>query len=179
MFALAIYDTRRRTLFAARDHLGQKPLYYHHDGQNFAFASEIKALLALKPELREMDPQALYEYMTIRVITPPRSMFSRVRKLPPGHWLKFEDGKVEIQRYWQLNYEPKWGGDLDAMWTHGLQNRRSRFTGDRFIVEAKTDHRSITLRQSWGRRKVPRSSRLTSTRASMSLMAVSGSVTMP
>jgi asparagine synthase (glutamine-hydrolysing) len=107
MFALAIYDTRNKKLFIARDHLGQKPLYYHHDGNAFMFASEIKALLALKPELREMDCQALYEYLTIRIITPPRSMFRRIRKLPPGHWMIFHNGGIEIQRYWRLQYEPK------------------------------------------------------------------------
>ncbi len=107
MFALAIYDTRRRRLFMARDHLGQKPLFYHHRGDHFAFASEIKSLLALRPELREMDCQALYEYLTIRIITPPRSMFREVRKLPPGHTLVFENGHIDIRPYWQLRFEPK------------------------------------------------------------------------
>lgn len=107
MFALAIHDSRNKKLFVARDHLGQKPLYYHHHGDIFLFASEIKALLAVKPELREMDCQALYEYLTIRIITPPRSMFRRIRKLPPAHWLVFQNGEIEIQRYWRLQYEPK------------------------------------------------------------------------
>ena len=107
MFSLAIYDTRNHTLFAARDHLGQKPFFYHHRGDEFVFASEIKAILALKPELREMDKQALYEYLTIRIITPPRSMFSGIRKLPPGHYLFFRDGQVTIEKYWNLSYEPK------------------------------------------------------------------------
>lgn len=113
MFAFAIYDLRKRKLFMARDHLGQKPLYYYHNGNAFAFASEIKALLALKPELRELDPNALYEYLTIRIITPPRSMFRRIRKLPPGHFLTFQNGKVSIKRYWHLKYEPKMNSDFD------------------------------------------------------------------
>jgi asparagine synthase (glutamine-hydrolysing) len=112
MFAFAIYDHREQKLFLARDHLGQKPLYYSHDNNTFAFASEIKALLTLKPELRELDCEALYEYLTIRIITPPRSMFSRIRKLPPGHFLTFQNGKVAIERYWYLRYEPKLNGDL-------------------------------------------------------------------
>ncbi len=107
MFALAIHDSRREKLFLARDHLGQKPLFYHHDGESLVFASEIKALLALKPELRKMDCRALYEYLTIRIITPPRSMFQDVRKLAPGHWLVFQNGRVTIRRYWQLRFEPK------------------------------------------------------------------------
>ena len=82
MFSFAIYDFQRKRLFIARDHLGQKPLYYYHEDDTFAFASEIKALLALKPELKKLDLKALYEYLTIRIITPPRSMFCKIRKYP-------------------------------------------------------------------------------------------------
>jgi len=113
MFAFAIYDSRGKKLFLARDHLGQKPLYYHHDGRVFAFASEIKALLAIKPELAELDCAALHEYLSIRIVTPPRSMFRRIRKLPPGHTLGFRDGKVELRRYWDLRYQPKMKVGLD------------------------------------------------------------------
>jgi asparagine synthase (glutamine-hydrolysing) len=107
MFAFAFYDFERRRLIAARDHLGQKPFYYWHDGDTFAFASEIKGLLALEPKLAEMDASALHEYLTLRIITPPRSMFRRVRKLPPGHYLVFENGRVEVHPYWRLSFEPK------------------------------------------------------------------------
>ena len=112
MFAIAIYDEQAESLFIARDHLGQKPLYYYHDGETFAFASEIKALLALDPTLRELDPDALYEYLSIRVITSPRSMFRRIRKLAPGHYLTFKRGRVDVQRYWHLSYEPKMEGNF-------------------------------------------------------------------
>jgi asparagine synthase (glutamine-hydrolysing) len=112
MFAFAIHDGRRQRLFMARDHLGQKPLYYYHDGGEFAFASEIKALLAWRPDLSTLDPEALYEYLTIRIITPPRSMFKKIRKLPPAHHLTFEAGKVRIQGYWNLRYEPKFKAGL-------------------------------------------------------------------
>jgi asparagine synthase (glutamine-hydrolysing) len=112
MFAFAIYDFRERKLLVARDHLGQKPLYYHHDGDRFSFASEIKALLALSPDLAEMDETALYEYLTLRIIAPPRSMFRKIRKLPPAHFLVFQDGKISIERYWHLRYEPKRQGDF-------------------------------------------------------------------
>jgi asparagine synthase (glutamine-hydrolysing) len=113
MFSFAIYDIRSRKLFAARDHLGQKPFYYYHGENEFAFSSEIKSLLALKPKLCEMDCKALYEYLTVRIITPPRSMFSRIRKLPPGHWLVYHRKKLNIGRYWSLRYEPKMGVNLD------------------------------------------------------------------
>ena len=113
MFAFAIHDRREKLLFIARDHLGQKPLYYYHSGPVFAFASEIKSLLAGYPELRELDCEALYEYLTIRIITPPRSMFKRIRKLPPGHYLICKEGRISVERYWTLRYEPKLSGSFE------------------------------------------------------------------
>lgn len=109
MFAFAIWDARERSLFLARDHLGQKPLFYTHRGNRLAFASEIKALLAVEPSLRQLDCEALHQYLTLRLIAPPRTMFPAVRKLPPGHTLTFQDGRLTIKRYWALRYEPKLG----------------------------------------------------------------------
>lgn len=107
MFAFAIWDTKTATLFLARDHLGQKPLFYAHQGQQLTFASEIKALLTAVPSLRQMDPEALHQYLTLRIIAPPRTMFAGIRKLPPGHWLLYRDGRITVQRYWHLHYQPK------------------------------------------------------------------------
>lgn len=108
MFAFAIYDFRTRRLLLARDHLGQKPLYYSDHNGSFVFASEIKALLAVNPELRHMNDQALHEYLSLRIITAPRSMFRGVHKLPPGHIMTcLGDGSAEVYRYWDLSYEPK------------------------------------------------------------------------
>ena len=107
MFAFAIWDSQNDTLFLARDHLGQKPLFYVQQGKRFAFASEIKALLAFDPALRQMDGEALHQYLTLRIIAPPRTMFRQIRKLPPGHRLTFKAGHIHIDRYWHLTYEPK------------------------------------------------------------------------
>jgi asparagine synthase (glutamine-hydrolysing) len=107
MFAFAIWDARTRTLFLARDHLGQKPLFHVQLGARFAFASEIKALLALDPSLRELDPEALDQYLSLRILAPPRTMYRRVRKLPPGSTLTVRDGRATSARYWTLVYEPK------------------------------------------------------------------------
>ncbi|MCP4004880.1 MAG: asparagine synthase (glutamine-hydrolyzing) [bacterium] len=122
MFAFAIYDHARRKLFAARDHLGQKPFYYHHDADTLLFASEIKGLLAAKPALREMDPNALYEYLTVRIVAPPRSMFRAVRKLPPAHTLTFENGQVEVKRFWSLDFNRKLSLSFDEA-TDELERR--------------------------------------------------------
>ena len=107
MFAFAIWDTRDRSLFLARDHLGQKPLFYAHVGGRFLFGSEIKALLAADPSLREMDPRALDEYLALRFISPPRTMFAKIRKLPPGCSLLYKADRLTIQRYWTPIYQPK------------------------------------------------------------------------
>lgn len=114
MFAFAIWDRHRQRLFAARDHLGQKPFYYALIGDEFYFSSEIKGLLAACPELREPDMEALDQYLALRFIGAPRSMFRRVHKLPAAHRLTFDAGAgLRIARYWQLAYEPKREISLD------------------------------------------------------------------
>jgi asparagine synthase (glutamine-hydrolysing) len=108
MFAFAIWDEKNQELFAARDHLGQKPFYYHVGSKGFAFASEIKALLAFDPSLRELDHEALDQYFSLRIIASPHSMFRRIRKLPPGHYLTYShDMGLNVERYWTLDFEPK------------------------------------------------------------------------
>jgi asparagine synthase (glutamine-hydrolysing) len=114
MFAFAVWDRRRQRLFAARDHLGQKPFYYAVVGDEFYFSSEIKGVLAARPELREPDVEALDQYLALRFIGAPRSMFKAVCKLPPAHRLTFNvGGRLRIERYWQLEYEPKRQVNLD------------------------------------------------------------------
>lgn len=107
MFAFAIWDSREQTLFLARDHLGQKPLFYVHHAGRFSFGSEIKSLLAADPSLRDMDLDALHQYLTLRIIAPPLTMFASVRKVPPGHTVLFKNGQLKIERFWDLHYEPK------------------------------------------------------------------------
>ncbi len=107
MFAFAVWDRPRRRLLLARDHLGQKPLYWAERGERLYFASEIKAILAVAPELRVVDPLALDEYFTLRVISEPRSMFAGVHKLAAAHVLEAAGGRVATRRYWDLRFEPK------------------------------------------------------------------------
>jgi asparagine synthase (glutamine-hydrolysing) len=108
MFAFVIWDEKNRRLFAARDHLGQKPFFYHAENGRFAFSSEIKGLLAYDPSLRELDYQALDQYFTLRIVSSPYSMFRRIRKLPPAHCLTFSAaGGLKIEPYWTLEFDPK------------------------------------------------------------------------
>jgi asparagine synthase (glutamine-hydrolysing) len=107
MFAFAIWDDRDRSLLLARDRTGKKPLSYWHDGDRLVFASEIKAILEHPDVPREMDPEALPYYLTYLYVPAPLSMFRGIRKLPPAHWLRFRDGKVQVQRYWEPVVAPE------------------------------------------------------------------------
>ena len=98
----------RRRLLLARDHFGQKPLFYTESQGRLTFASEVKALLADDPSLAELSPRALDQYLTLRFVQPPETFFPRIRALPPAHYMVWEDGRARIERYWQLTYGPKW-----------------------------------------------------------------------
>jgi asparagine synthase (glutamine-hydrolysing) len=102
MFAFAIYDTRNRRLLLARDRLGIKPLHYAFADGRLLFASEIKSILAVAPELATLDQRALWEFMYFGYIPDPATAFLPIQKLPPGHVLEFEGGKVSVQKYWDL-----------------------------------------------------------------------------
>src|SRR5919107_232929 len=108
MFAFAIWDRNNRKLLIARDHFGQKPLFYTEQGGALTFGSEIKALLADDPSLAELSPRALDQYLTMRFVQPPETFFARVRALPPAHYMVWENGETRIQRYCSLTYGPKW-----------------------------------------------------------------------
>ena len=119
MFAFAIWDARRRRLLLARDRFGQKPLFYHFDGKRLLFGSEIKAVLAGLHATPGLDLASLDDYLSLRFVPSPATMFENVRKLPPGHTLVLDasevrpDGgngaapSIDVRRYWQLDYLPK------------------------------------------------------------------------
>lgn len=108
MFAFAICDLRNATptLFLARDHFGVKPFYYFDDGQKFAFASEIKALLQVPGIEAQLDSESLHQYLTFLWVPDPRTMFRRILKLPAGHSATLRQGKLSITQYWDLSFPP-------------------------------------------------------------------------
>ena len=113
MFALAIWDARRRTLVLARDRLGQKPLVYRIDGSRIVFASELKALLAL-PEAdvpRRLNPFALDRYLTYGYVPHPMTILEGVYKLPPAHVAVWHEGGFALDRYWEPDWELERDGD--------------------------------------------------------------------
>ena len=106
MFAFAICDLRSSTptLFVARDHFGVKPFYYFHDGERFAFASEIKALLQIPEIEAELDPASLHQYLTFLWVPDPKTMFRRIFKLPAGHYATLHKGEFRLTQYWDLTF---------------------------------------------------------------------------
>ncbi len=107
MFAFAIWDGKRKRLFIARDKFGKKPLYYAQINRMLGFASEIKSLLLLPNFNKALDYKAIDEFLAYRFIPSPRTIFKGVRKLPPGHYLIWQDGNLSIKPYWRLQYSPQ------------------------------------------------------------------------
>lgn len=104
MFAFALWDKNKKLLFLARDRLGIKPLYYSYTNGNLIFASEIKALFEIEGIKREVDLQALDQYLTFLWVPDPKTIFKGIYKLPPGHYLIYKDKEVSIKEYWDLNF---------------------------------------------------------------------------
>ena len=102
MFGLAIWNARTRTLLVARDRIGIKPLHYATVNGRFYFGSEIKSLLEAPDLPRDLDPAALDHYLSFLYTPRDGSIFRSVRKLPPGHLLTWQDGRITIERYWQM-----------------------------------------------------------------------------
>src|SRR5262252_261366 len=104
MWGFAVWDAPRRRLLLARDRLGIKPLYYSQIGHLLLFASEIKSLVASGLLPTDLDPAALASYLDLLYVPSPRTIFSGIRKLPPGHALVADAGGVRVERYWRPTF---------------------------------------------------------------------------
>lgn len=107
MFAFTIYDKANKTLFGARDHFGMKPFYYYKNGDDFMFASEIKAMLEHPNFKKEVNTNALKMYLLFQYSVKEECLFKNVYKLLPGHYFTYVDGQLEIKRYSKLTYSKK------------------------------------------------------------------------
>lgn len=103
MFAFAIWDSKKQSLFCARDRFGIKPFYYCQVGQVFYFASEAKALVPFLKEI-ETDKSALAEYLTFQYTIGEKTLFNGIKQLMPGHALTIDNGRVKTWRYWDVSY---------------------------------------------------------------------------
>ena len=101
MFAFAIWDTRRKILFGARDRVGIKPFYYFKDAELFAFSSEIKGLLEVPNISRDVDPAAVGEFLRHRYVIGPHTILRDIQKLPPAHTITVDASGTRIRQYWE------------------------------------------------------------------------------
>lgn len=105
MFAFAIYDIKRKSLFLARDRLGIKPLYYYKDNEKLVFGSEIKAILEAGIN-KEINIEALHSFFSLEYIPSPMTIFRGIMKLEPGYFIMIKEGNLTKKKYWDLKYNP-------------------------------------------------------------------------
>ena len=107
MFAFAIWDKRKKSVFLARDRLGKKPLYYFVDGKRLLFASELKAILEDEAVPREINLEGLSDYLSFGYVPAPKTIFKKISKLLPGHILLYKNSDLLLRKYWDLQFNPK------------------------------------------------------------------------
>jgi asparagine synthase (glutamine-hydrolysing) len=107
MFAFAIWDQRTEELFLARDRVGKKPILYAHINGKLIFGSEFSALL-LHPDIgRDIDTEAIHHYLSFMCVPAPLTAYRAIRKLEPGHSLRWRKGEITLERYWQPDFSKK------------------------------------------------------------------------
>lgn len=134
MFAIALWDTRKKELWLIRDRIGVKPLYYSRHHGRITFASEIKALLADPEQTRGVNEEGLFHYLTFLTTPAPQTLFAGIHKLPPATWMRISaDGTTISQRYWDV-------------WDHTtpLTNASETEICERVLAELRT---SVKLRK--------------------------------
>ncbi|MGA8029542.1 MAG: asparagine synthase (glutamine-hydrolyzing) [Bryobacteraceae bacterium] len=137
MFAFAIWDAERQSLFCARDRLGIKPLYYFSNSRCFAFASEIKALLR-HPEIETaFNETALPEYLAFGYMSGEETLFRGIRKLMPGHTLTLDakTGSVEIRQYWDIPRKGVPERKTDEEWIRDCRERLEQAVRTRLMSD--------------------------------------------
>jgi asparagine synthase (glutamine-hydrolysing) len=107
MFAFAIWDERTQELFVARDRVGKKPLLYAQVNGQFVFGSEFSALLQHPDVPKDVDFEALNQYLSFMCVPAPLTAYHAIRKLEPGHSLRYRKGEIKIERYWQPDFSKK------------------------------------------------------------------------
>jgi asparagine synthase (glutamine-hydrolysing) len=110
MFAFALWDKPRGRLMLARDHFGKKPLYIYQDGDKLLFGSEVKALLAFGDVATSLDRASIADYLVYRYVPGPHTLFAGIRKLMPGSYALWQDGRLSETRY----YSPPYGAEPEA-----------------------------------------------------------------
>lgn len=113
IFSFAIWDNREEILFLATDRFGVKPLHYSFQGQGFLFGSNVRCLSRTPVPSEEIDPQAIFNYLFFSFVSTPRTIFKDIQKLPPGHFLFFKNGEIEVMQYWDMSYPEAESTEVD------------------------------------------------------------------
>jgi asparagine synthase (glutamine-hydrolysing) len=135
MFAFALWDGERRRLVLVRDRLGKKPLFYALRDRTLTFASELNAVMSDPDVPDDLDLRALDAYLAMRYVPHPLSIYRAVRKLPPAGRLVWDDGRVQIDRWWRLLYRPKQGPTNLAEFGEAIREGVRRATRRRLISD--------------------------------------------
>jgi asparagine synthase (glutamine-hydrolysing) len=126
MFGFALWDASRRRLMLGRDRLGIKPMFYAVGGGEFFFGSELKAILAGSHLERTLDVHALKDLLMLGFVLSPKTLFRRIRRLEPGHYLLYQEGALSVHRYWNLRFpamddhQPMWN---QLQWAQALRDK--------------------------------------------------------
>ncbi len=113
MFAFAIWDKRDNSLFFARDHMGQKPIFFMPQDGGIYLASEVKALLEVQSAKREIDMTCFWHYISMRFVPDDYTFFKGIHKLQAGHHAYWKQGELQIERYWDIDFTQKHSGSVD------------------------------------------------------------------
>jgi asparagine synthase (glutamine-hydrolysing) len=134
MFAIAIWDSRQRTLLLARDRVGKKPLFYAANSRRIIFGSELKVLLATDGFARDVDHQALCDYFSFGYVPAPKTIYRAARKVRPGHYLVANAGGVRELCYWDLSFRTVEEHSEEA-WTERLRHEVCEATRIRLLSD--------------------------------------------
>jgi len=136
MFSFVILDRNRKRLFAARDRMGKKPLYYWQGPGLFAWASEIKSLLETPYIARNVDREALFHYMSLLYVTGEKTIIQGIRRLLPGHWLIYDLEKKTVTTgcYWDLDFSKQENRPEDE-WCHLIRETLGKAVKRRMLSD--------------------------------------------
>lgn len=135
MFAFAVWDDQEKQLTLARDRAGIKPLFYADTSSGFAFASEIKAILASGLIQPELDIESLHQALTFLWPVPPRTMFSGVKQLLPGHYAVWSEHRLTTHEWWDLDFSVEESGRDGSEWIERTADTLDRVTGLEMIAD--------------------------------------------
>ncbi|MCH7867401.1 MAG: asparagine synthase (glutamine-hydrolyzing) [Myxococcales bacterium] len=134
IFAFALWDSTKRRLLLVRDHAGVKPLYYRQDGRKLYFASEIKALLKVPGAPRELHTPSIPDYLTFLWVPGENTLLAGVKKLEPGHYAIWQDGRFETRRWFEIEYEPD-ESLSESEWTEAVHETFMRTTKRQMVSD--------------------------------------------